>query len=131
MSGEVRAQRREARIRAERRGRWAESVAALYLRCKGYRILGRRVRTGAGEIDIVARTGDTLVFVEVKMRMTLDNARMALHPAQRRRIEAASRRLVSRYGRHCTTTRLDAVLISPWGWPEHLIAVWREGEEWS
>ncbi|WP_439533240.1 YraN family protein [Polymorphobacter sp.] len=119
---------RAARIRSEKHGRWAESLAALYLRLKGYRILGRRLRTAGGEIDILARQGDTLVFVEVKKRMTLDNARKALHPAQKRRMEAASRRLVSRYGRNIATTRLDAVLIGPWGWPEHLIAVWREGE---
>jgi len=119
---------RATRIRAERRGRWAESVAAAYLWCKGYHILGRRLRTGAGEIDILARHRDTLVFVEVKTRSSLDNARLALHPSQRRRIEAASRRLAARYGRNCTTTRLDAVLVAPWGWPEHLVAVWREGD---
>lgn len=81
-----------------------------------------------GEIDIVARHRDTLVFVEVKTRASLDKARGALHPAQRKRIEAASRLLLARHGRRCTSSRLDAVLVSPWCWPEHLVAVWREGE---
>lgn len=62
-----------SRQQAERHGRWAESAAALYLRCKGYQILARRARTRLGEIDIVARRGDTLIFVEVKMRRTLDS----------------------------------------------------------
>jgi putative endonuclease len=119
---------RAARIRSERRGRWAEHLAALYLQLKGYRILGRRLRTAGGEIDILARHGDTLVFVEVKRRATLDNARAALHLAQKRRMTAASRQLVPKYARQCTTTRLDAVLIGPWAWPEHLVAIWREGE---
>ena len=81
-----------------------------------------------GEIDILARHKDTLVFVEVKARTTLDNARAALHPAQRRRIQAASRLLLPRHAGRCTSSRLDAVLVSPWRWPEHLVAVWREGE---
>lgn len=100
----------------------------LWLWLKGYHILARRLRTPMGEIDILARHRDTLVFVEVKTRTSLDKARAALHPAQRCRIEAASRLLLARHGRHCTTSRLDALLVSPWRWPEHLVAVWREGE---
>jgi putative endonuclease len=115
-----------ARQQAERRGRWAEAAAALYLRAKGYRILARRARTRVGEVDIVAQQGDTLVFVEVKLRSTLDSGHQALHPAGRRRIEAAARVLTPRYLGRCTTTRIDAVLIRPWGWPQHLVAIWRE-----
>lgn len=115
-----------SRQQAERNGRWAESVAALYLRLKGYRILARRARTRAGEIDIVARHGDTLVFVEVKLRRTLDSSHQALHPAAWHRVDAASRVLIPRYLGRCTTTRIDAVLIRPWGWPVHLVAAWRE-----
>jgi len=119
---------RASRIKAESRGRRAEAVAALFLRLKGYKILAQRLRTPLGEIDILARDRETLVFVEVKARASLDIARAALHPAQRRRIEAASRLLLPRYARRCTGWRLDAVLVSPWRWPEHLIALWREGE---
>ncbi|GGI82579.1 UPF0102 protein [Polymorphobacter multimanifer] len=119
------------RQRAERRGRWAEAAAALYLQAKGYRILARRVRTRVGEVDIVARHGDTLVFVEVKLRSTLDSGHQALHPAARQRIDAAARVLTPRYLGACTTTRIDAVLIRPWGWPQHLIAAWRETGRWT
>jgi putative endonuclease len=114
------------RQRRERRGRRAETIAAWYLRCKGYRILARRVQTRAGEIDIVARRGDSLIFVEVKARATLDSATIALHPASLRRIEAASRVLAPRFGAGCTTTRIDAILVRPWALPVHRIAIWQE-----
>src|SRR5438105_2005746 len=69
----ARSQRRtmtEARRQAaEKRGRRSETFAALLLRLKGYRILGRRVRTHAGEIDLIARAPSGLVcFIEVKAR---------------------------------------------------------------
>jgi putative endonuclease len=49
-------------------GRWGESVAAHHLEAKGYQIVARNWRCRQGEIDLVARAGDTLVFVEVKTR---------------------------------------------------------------
>jgi putative endonuclease len=114
------------RQRRDRHGRRAETIAAWFLRAKGYRILAQRVRTRAGEIDIVARHRDSLVFVEVKARTTLDSAIIALHPVALRRIEAASRVLAPRFGHGCTTTRIDAVLVRPWALPVHLVAIWRE-----
>ncbi|MBC7521853.1 MAG: YraN family protein [Sandarakinorhabdus sp.] len=117
---------RDQRRRNDAKGRRAETIAALFLQMKGYRILARRVQTRVGEIDLVARKGDTLVFVEVKARATLDSGLFALHPAARRRIEAASRVLAPRYAGRCTTTRIDAVLVRPWALPVHMIAVWRE-----
>lgn len=117
---------RESRRRNDRRGRRAEAIAALYLQLKGYKILARRVRTKVGEIDLVARNRDTLVFVEVKARATLDSAIFALHPASRQRIEAASRVLTPIYAGRCTTMRIDAVLVRPWALPVHMIAVWQE-----
>lgn len=116
----------DSRRRQERWGRHAESIAALFLMAKGYRILARRARTKVGEIDIVARKGDTLAFVEVKARATLDSGVIALHPAARQRIEAASRVLAPIYAGGCTTTRIDAVLVRPWALPVHMIAIWRE-----
>ena len=115
----------------DRRGRRAETIAAWFLRAKGYRIVARRARTPVGEIDIVARQGDSLVFVEVKARRTLDSAIFALHPSALRRIEAASRVLAPRYGGGCTTTRIDAVLVRPWGLPVHMVAIRREHDGWS
>lgn len=120
-----------ARRRNDKRGRRAETIAAWYLRCKGYKVLARRVRSHAGEIDIIARNGDSLVFVEVKLRRTLDSAIFALHPAALRRIEAASRVLTPRFAGGCTTTRIDAVLVRPWGLPVHIVAIKQERDGWS
>lgn len=63
-----------AQTRKQRIGRWGETVAAYYLEQRGYHVLAHNVRTGRGEIDLVARQeaaslrGDMLVFVEVKTR---------------------------------------------------------------
>jgi Uncharacterised protein family UPF0102 len=75
----------EHRLRL-RRGRVSEALAAAMLIAKGYRILGRRVRTRAGEIDIVAVRGKRLAFVEVKRRLTREDAEAAVSARQAARI---------------------------------------------
>ena len=49
-------------------GEWGESVAAVHLQAKGYKIIKRNWRTSRGEIDIVARIEESYIFVEVKTR---------------------------------------------------------------
>jgi putative endonuclease len=110
----------------ERWGRRAEQIAAIWLIAKGYRLLARRVQTPGGEIDLVMRRRDTLVFVEVKARATLDFGLAALHPATQRRCQAAARWLSPRFGWAGATIRHDAVLIRPWALPRHLIGIWRD-----
>jgi putative endonuclease len=83
----------------EAAGRRAEWLAALWLLLKGYRLLARRVRTPGGEIDLIMRRGDALVFVEVKARATLDSGLAALHAGGMNRVAAAARSLAPRYGR--------------------------------
>jgi putative endonuclease len=114
-----------ARLAADRRGRHAETIAAWWLRLHGYRIVGRRVRTRVGEIDLVVRSGKLLAFVEVKARDRLDNALAALHPAAMTRIAAAANALTERYGRGRKTFRIDAVIIVRGQWPRHYRDVWR------
>ncbi len=75
---------------AERAGRLAELAAAMFLTLKGYRILTTRFRARGGEIDLVARRGDALIFVEVKRRIRLDDALSAVDYRSRRRIETAA-----------------------------------------
>ena len=74
----------------ERAGRLAESAAAWLLRLKGYRILARRYATPVGEIDLVARKGELVLFVEVKRRTHAATALEALLPRQQRRIARAA-----------------------------------------
>jgi putative endonuclease len=113
-----------SRTEANRLGAAAERLAAIALRLKGYRILARRYRVHGGEIDIVARRADTIAFVEVKVRPTLDEAGTAIEAVKRRRISRAAR---SWLGSHPWAAPLiwrgDAVYVAPWRWPRHEIAV--------
>ena len=108
------------RRRAERGGRRAESIAAFWLRLKGWRILARRVRTPVGEIDLVARRGRTIIFVEVKSRSTAEQAGIALDEWRLRRVAAAAEALLPRFARPDDEVRIDAVYVVPRRFPCHL-----------
>ena len=111
------------RQRAERNGRRAETLAAWWLRLKGYAILARRVRTPLGEVDLVARRGGTLVFVEVKARTAAGDAAFALDDYRLRRVAAATEALAPRYLRQNDDMRIDAVVITPGRLPVHMVNV--------
>jgi len=110
---------------AERGGRRAESLAAWWLRLKGWTILGRRIRTPVGEVDLVARRGRTVAFVEVKARRTEADAGMVLDEWHLRRVAAAAEALAPRYSRTGDDIRIDAMLIVPRRFPRHLVNVWQ------
>ena len=110
---------------AEKRGRGAETLAAFYLRLHGWRILARRVRVRGGEVDIVARRGRTLAFIEVKARASEDAAAFALDAWRLRRVAVAAERLAPRYMRDGDDLRIDALFIVPGRWPRHLANVWQ------
>ena len=112
------------RQRAERGGRRAEALAALWLQLKGWKILGRRVRTPVGEVDLIARRGRTVAFVEVKARATTAEAGFALDEWRLRRVAAAAEALAHRYAREGDDIRLDAVFIVPRRLPRHLANIW-------
>ena len=108
---------------AEQRGRGAETLACWYLRLKGWRILARRARVRGGEVDIVARRGRMLAFVEVKARATEDAAAFALDAWRLRRVVAAAEQLAPRFMRAGDDVRIDALFIVPGRWPKHLVNV--------
>ena len=115
---------------ARHRGRAAETLAAWWLRLKFYRIIARGAMTGrgsgAGELDMVARRGRVVAFVEVKARPSLTEAAHALGPAQRRRIErAAAAFLARRPDLAGYDLRFDVVLITPGRLPCHIPDAWR------
>ena len=113
------------RKEAEKRGRGAEGLAALYLRLHGWRILARRARVAGGEVDIIARRGRTLAFVEVKARSTDDAAAFSLDRHRLRRVAVAAERLAPRFMREGDDVRIDALFIVPRRWPTHLADVWQ------
>ena len=119
----------ERRVRAYRFGRFAESLCVWRLRLAGYRVLARRFKVPAGEIDIVARRGDTLAFVEVKARNAAsggDEPAVELTARQRARIERAAEAFVARRPRldRCAM-RFDLMVVRPWRAPRHLADAWR------
>jgi putative endonuclease len=111
-----------ARRRAHRWGLRAEWLAAAVLIAKGYRILARHFVVAGGEIDLIARRGDTIAFVEVKARSGLDEALIAIDSIKRRRIARAARVWLMRNPAAMRATlRGDAVLVTPMRPPRHVV----------
>lgn len=116
-----------SRLKAESWGRRAETLCAWWLRLKGWRILARRVRTRMGEVDLIARRGRTVAFIEVKARAS--EAELALSIDERRlsRVAAAVHMLLPRYVRQGDDARIDVMLLAPGRFPRHLVNVWHGG----
>jgi putative endonuclease len=113
---------------AFRLGLSAESRAAAYLVAKGYRIMVRRWRSPAGEVDIVARRGKVLVFVEVKARARFDDAAESVTERQQRRIATAAAAWLAEHPEDATSyIRFDAMLVAPGRLPRHIVAAFDAG----
>ena len=91
-------------VTAQARGLSAEATSVAALLADGFTVLGQRLRTPSGEVDLVAVRGDLLVFVEVKARPTLSEAAFALSPRQITRLLAAAAWLLAE---HPDWTRAD------------------------
>jgi putative endonuclease len=116
-----------ARRRALRRGRWSETLAALALMLKGYRIFARRYRTPMGEIDLVAGRGLVLAFIEVKRRADLAAGLEAVGPTARGRIRRAAEMFLKRHpGLAGRALRFDVIVVTPLAWPRHIADAWRD-----
>ncbi len=111
---------------AERRGRHGELLAAALLVCKGYRILGRRVKTKVGEIDLIAKSPRGVIcFVEVKTRPDAIVAGEAVGLRQRARIVRAAAAYLA--GKPAPA-RFDVVTVVPGRLPQHRKDAWRADE---
>lgn len=110
---------------AERRGHKGEARAALWLQLKGWRILARRLKTPVGEIDLVARRGRTVAFVEVKARATVAETDLALDRNRLRRVAAAANAVLARFVRDGDVSRIDAIFVVPGRLPRHVADVWQ------
>ena len=108
---------------AFRLGLSAETRAAAFLIAKGYRIAARRWRSPVGEVDIVARRRNLLVFVEVKARNHIDDAAYSVTERQQRRIAAAAAAwLAAKPEDSMCDIRFDAMLVAPRRLPRHITA---------
>jgi putative endonuclease len=112
-------------LEARNAGRSAEWLAALWLMAKGYRVLGFRLRTPHGEIDLLVRRGRVLAAVEVKRRTSMEEALAAVTPQQRERLVRALQALCS--GRRSLSglePRLDLFALAPGTRPRHIADAW-------
>lgn len=115
-----------SKLAAYRRGHSSERWASLALMAKGYRIVARRYRTRLGEIDLIARRGDTVAIVEVKARRDLASAMDAIARTSERRIGAAADLWLARQPDHARLSlRFDMVAVLPWRWPIHVEDIFR------
>ena len=109
------------RFRNYRRGHRGEWFAALALMAKGFRIVARRYKTPLGEIDLIARRGDLVLIVEVKVRPTLLDAMDAIGMISERRIEGAADLWLTRQRDFSRlSVRFDLVAVLPRRWPVHV-----------
>lgn len=107
-----------AKISNYRRGLLAETIAALYLWAKGYRIRARRYKTSVGEIDLIVTRGKTIVFVEVKVRARIDDSLGAIRPASHGRLQRAATQYIASHPRYAGyNMRFDLLALSP---PYHI-----------
>lgn len=113
--------RRRSRRQAFKRGKSAEIAAAASLMVRGYRILAWRYRTHVGEIDLIAKRGRRLVFVEVKQRTSAADCEAAVTDETRQRVRRAADAWLARHA-HFQDCEIwfDLVFVVPWRVPVHL-----------
>ena len=102
--------------------RW---IGSTWLRLHGWRIVARRVKSPRGEIDLIARRGRTVAFIEVKWRATGEELALAIDEYRLRRVAAAAEAVAHRYARHGETIRIDVLLLAPGRWPRHIVNAWQ------
>ena len=111
----------DRRRAAHVRGQSAETLAALFLMFKGYRVLARRFKTPVGEIDVIARRGRRIAFVEVKQRPSFDLCEAAITGETRRRVRRAAGWWMGRHPQMQDFDQgFDLVFIARRRWPKHL-----------
>lgn len=112
------------RERAEQQGRRAESIAAGWLRLHGWRIMAQRVRTPRGEVDLIAKRGSLVAFVEVKARTKAKDLETAIDHHRLKRVAAAAEILYPEYCKNGEDAQIDVILVAPRRLPTHLTNVW-------
>ncbi|MBU3947618.1 MAG: YraN family protein [Proteobacteria bacterium] len=96
-------------------GKEGETLAALHLKKQGYKIIEQNYRTKLGEIDIIAKDNNTLVFVEVKSRKTGDfgSPKYAVTPKKMKKISMVALYFLKETKQSGVKARFDVVSISP------------------
>jgi putative endonuclease len=114
----------EQRLEADRRGREGEAEAALWFAAQGWRVLAERVKTKAGEIDLVVRRPGLVVFVEVKWRARAAHLADAIDERRLARVAAAAELVWQDYASEGEDVRIDVILLAPGQKPTHIENAW-------
>ncbi len=110
---------------AEKNGRNGETRAAFWLRAKGWQILDQRVKTPVGEIDLVAKRGSIIAFVEVKWRKRGVDLDHAIDEYRLSRVAAAVEAAAHHYAMNGEDIRIDVILLAPGSFPRHIANAWQ------
>ena len=110
---------------AERSGRDAENRAARWLEEQGWVILARRIKTKAGEIDLIARREGLVAFVEVKWRLRAADLDLAIDERRLARVAAAAEAVAHEYLEPGDDMRIDVILLAPGIPPRHIANAWQ------
>lgn len=120
--------RRQSGRRAQSRGIDAETAVCAVLEREGWRIMARRLRTGAGEVDVVAQRDGLLAIVEVKARPKLADAAAAVSPRQQHRLLAAAAVILAEHPDWgAAGVRFDLLLVDARGRIRRIVDAFREG----
>jgi putative endonuclease len=114
----------EERHAADQRGRQGEAEAAMFLAQQGWRILAERVKTKAGEIDLVAKRTGLVAFVEVKWRARAASLGDAIDERRLARVAAAVECVWQNYATEGEDIRIDVILLAPGRKPTHIENAW-------
>lgn len=109
---------------AEASGRAAERRAAEWLRENGWAIVGERVKTKLGEIDLIARRPGMTAFVEVKFRRRPADLDCAIDEARLARVAAAVECVAHEFAGTGDDIRIDVILLAPGVAPRHIVNAW-------
>lgn len=110
---------------AEKSGRDGERRAAMWLRVKGWSILAERVKTPRGEIDLVAKRGGLVAFIEVKWRKKQADLDHAIDERRLHRVAAATECVAHEYAKDGEDIRIDVILLAPGAFPRHITNAWQ------
>lgn len=114
----------KARHEADRRGREGEAEAAVWLAAQGWRGVAERVKTKAGEINLIVRRPGLVVFVEVKWRARAASLADAIDERRLSRVAAAAESVMHRYAGEGEDVRIDVILLAPGQKPTHIENAW-------
>ena len=107
--------------KSEFRGYFGEFVATILLWCKGYHILKHRYKWSGGEIDIIAKRGNKISFVEVKTRKSEEKCHIAITPRQLNRIRCTSQLFLKLNPKYLNCDfSYDIILVADWSFPKHI-----------